>query len=311
MGTHPIFESDFDCLTDTQIEKLNMLIEFIVLLVATSINAQKVKLKDVNVLTLYRNKMTNGRRSSPIPQLQCRGGTAGCSAFVPDTVQCYNRGSDGLETQWECKTEMPNEFKFGKIQVGCEGFDYPDDPYILAGSCGLEYTIDFTGGKRNSGQTGNAGYSSNGWNDGKNYQEESNFSLSTLLFVMIVMFILYKAFFNPDPTDEQRQPPTNPDFIPPAGTTPPPPYSDAPPPYSSGRQRNSGNQGTGWNWGSFATGWGASSLFNSATRGAGGQTRQRHNSPRRNRTRSRSSSGGGGGSSGTRTASGFGGTSRR
>merc|ERR1711892_41246 len=206
MGTHPIFESDFDCLTDTQIEKLNMLIEFIVLLVATSINAQKVKLKDVNVLTLYRNKMTNGRRSSPIPQLQCRGGAAGCNAFVPDTVQCYNRGSDGIETQWECKTEMPNEFKFGKIQVGCEGFDYPDDPYILAGSCGLEYTIDLTGVNGNSVKTGNKGYSSNGWNDGKNYQEESNFSLSTLLFVMIVMFILYKAFFNPDPTDLARDP---------------------------------------------------------------------------------------------------------
>jgi len=125
---------------------------------------------------------------------------------------------------------------------------------------------------------------------------------------MIVMFILYKAFFNPDQADEQRQPPTNPDFIPPAGTTPPPPYSDTPPPpYSSGRQRNQGN---GWSWGSFATGWGASSLFNSATRGtSGGQTRYRHHSPQRNRSRSRSRSSGGGG--GTRTASGFGGTSRR
>jgi len=301
-----------------------MLIEFIVLLVATAINAQKVKLKDVDVLTLYRNKMTNGRRSSPIPQLQCRGGTAGCSAFIPDVVQCYNRGSDGLETQWECKTEMPNEFKFGKIQVGCEGYDYADDPYILAGSCGLEYTIDLTGVKSNNGNTGSQQYSSNGWNNGKQYQEESDFNLGTLLFVMIVMFILYKAFFNPDPrsSDDQqhRQSPTNPDFIPPAGTTPPPPYTDsasssAPPPYSSGRQQRD-QGGAGWNWGSFATGWGASSLFNSATRGS--QTRYRHHSPqRRNRSRSpssgrsRSSGGGGGGSSGTRTASGFGGTSRR
>ena len=103
---------------------------------------KKVKLKDVDVLTLYQGKMTNGRRSSPIPQLQvittkvpqtgsipghplspfqCRGGSAGCSAFVPDVVQCYNRGSDGLEIQWECKTEMPMEYKFGKVQVSCEG----------------------------------------------------------------------------------------------------------------------------------------------------------------------------------------------
>lgn len=31
---------------------------------------QKVKLKDVDVLTLYQGKMTNGRRSAPVPQLQ-------------------------------------------------------------------------------------------------------------------------------------------------------------------------------------------------------------------------------------------------
>ena len=31
---------------------------------------QKTKLKDVEVLTLYQGKMTNGRRSSPVPQLQ-------------------------------------------------------------------------------------------------------------------------------------------------------------------------------------------------------------------------------------------------
>jgi len=32
-------------------------------------------------------------------QLKCTGGTAGCSAFVPQVVQCYNRGSDGTEVQ--------------------------------------------------------------------------------------------------------------------------------------------------------------------------------------------------------------------
>jgi hypothetical protein len=32
---------------------------------------------------------------------------------------------------------MPTEYKFGKITVSCEGYDYPNDPYILAGSCGV------------------------------------------------------------------------------------------------------------------------------------------------------------------------------
>jgi len=32
---------------------------------------------------------------------------------------------------------MDNAFKFGEISVTCEGYDYPDDPYILKGSCGV------------------------------------------------------------------------------------------------------------------------------------------------------------------------------
>ena len=53
-----------------------------------------------------------------------------------------------------------------------KGYDYPDDPYILAGSCGLEYTIDRTGVNSNKSKSNNeySGYSSNGWNNGKSYQ---------------------------------------------------------------------------------------------------------------------------------------------
>jgi hypothetical protein len=32
--------------------------------------------------------MTNGRRSSPVPQLKCVGGTAGCGAFTPQVMDC-------------------------------------------------------------------------------------------------------------------------------------------------------------------------------------------------------------------------------
>ena len=39
--------------------------------------------------------------------------------------------------QWECKAELDSKYKFGRIQVSCEGYDYPDDPYILRGSCGV------------------------------------------------------------------------------------------------------------------------------------------------------------------------------
>lgn len=42
-----------------------------------------------------------------------------------------------LHLQWECKTDMDSQYRFGEIAVNCEGYDYPDDPYVLKGSCGV------------------------------------------------------------------------------------------------------------------------------------------------------------------------------
>ena len=32
---------------------------------------------------------------------------------------------------------MDSKYRFGKIDVSCEGYDHPDDPYVLRGSCGV------------------------------------------------------------------------------------------------------------------------------------------------------------------------------
>ena len=66
--------------------------------------------------------------------------------------QCYNRGFDGQDVQWECKADMDNLYRFGSVEVVCEGYDYPDDPYILKGSCGLEYTLELTKEGQNKNQ---------------------------------------------------------------------------------------------------------------------------------------------------------------
>ncbi len=58
----------------------------------------RVRLADVSVLTLRQGAMTTGRRSSPVPQIKCVGGTAS-GRFSPVTVQCYNRGFDGSDYQ--------------------------------------------------------------------------------------------------------------------------------------------------------------------------------------------------------------------
>ena len=100
-------------------------------------NKERVLLTDVSSITLEAGRMTNGRRSSPVPQLKCVGGTAGTSVPQPKVVQCINRGSDGYDVQWECKADMDHDYRFGRIQVSCEGYDRPDDPYVLRGSCGV------------------------------------------------------------------------------------------------------------------------------------------------------------------------------
>ena len=66
--------------------------------------------------------------------------------------QCYNRGFDGQDVQWECKADMDNLYRFGSVEVVCEGYDYPDDAYILKGSCGLEYTLELTKEGQNKNQ---------------------------------------------------------------------------------------------------------------------------------------------------------------
>lgn len=50
---------------------------------------------------------------------------------------------------------MDNSYRFGRIEVSCEGYSHPDDAYILKGSCGLEYTLELTKeGQRTQGSHG-------------------------------------------------------------------------------------------------------------------------------------------------------------
>ena len=58
-------------------------------------NKDRVRLTDVQTLTLRRGEWTAGRRSSPVPQLSCVGGNARGRSGEVDVVQCHNKGSDG------------------------------------------------------------------------------------------------------------------------------------------------------------------------------------------------------------------------
>ncbi|KAA0187695.1 putative Transmembrane protein [Fasciolopsis buskii] len=117
----------------------------------SSVTAKRVLLRDITALTFARGQNTHSRRSNAIPQLKCIGGSAyrEWDAY-PSVAQCYNRGYDGQDVQWECRAELPKSVFLGRVRVSCEGYDYPDDPYILSGSCGLEYELEYTGKKRHN-----------------------------------------------------------------------------------------------------------------------------------------------------------------
>ncbi|XP_052777350.1 store-operated calcium entry-associated regulatory factor-like [Mya arenaria] len=208
-------------------------------IIASAARSDQVLLDDVKVITLHYGQMTKARRSSAVPQLKCVGGTAGCSAFKPQTVQCYNRGSDGYDIQWECKTDMDNAYRFGKLQVSCEGYSYPDDPYILSGSCGLEYTLDLTAEgmeKKNAGSHGNQ-YQQHDY--GESYHDRSHQSynsykhkassifsdLFTLAIIAVVIYMIYKCVMATPSNPPDGPPPSYDDTFRsqhPPGNQPPP-----------------------------------------------------------------------------------------
>jgi hypothetical protein len=105
---------------------------------AVATNHKKILIKDVDTLVLREGHMTTGRRSNPVPQLTCLGDCRG----KPDAVVCKNIGSDGKDAVWKCTADIVDgDFLSSSMDVSCEGWDNPDDPYILAGSCGLTYRL--------------------------------------------------------------------------------------------------------------------------------------------------------------------------
>uniref|UniRef100_A0AAF5RWC3 Store-operated calcium entry-associated regulatory factor n=1 Tax=Wuchereria bancrofti TaxID=6293 RepID=A0AAF5RWC3_WUCBA len=158
----------------------------------------KVRLVDVTTLTLYRDKYTTGRRSSPIPQIQCVGGSAN-GKFEPRVVQCYNRGYDGVDVQWECKAEMGDQYEFGEIRISCEGYDYAGDPYILRGSCGLKYNLEYSHERGNN-------YGKNNVPNAPPYEKDHEFgslTLSSVAILLLFLFVVYYSCLQPT-TDDDR-----------------------------------------------------------------------------------------------------------
>ncbi|CAG5118966.1 unnamed protein product, partial [Candidula unifasciata] len=292
-------------------------------------HSEKILLSDVKALTLHHGQMTKSRRSPAVPQLKCVGGSAHYK-FTPKVVQCINKGSDGYDIQWECKTDMDNAYRFGHVEVTCEGYDYPNDPYVLKGSCGLEYTLEFTEeGLQRERQKG-------GYNYHGSYKfEGSSGGVNGLIFVatvILLMYFIYKVCIAPTDHSPEGTAENNPHPMVSGQNicldkvnlhcSPPPTYDSC-----GGAQGftnpgfASAAPGTGGGfWTGAATGGLLGYLFGRTNNYNYGPTYRPASSwfsqdyaagPSTSSSSFFSSPPSGGSSSGTRTASGYGGTSRR
>jgi len=102
----------------------------------------RVALAKIPALTFYKDSITLARRTNPIPQLVCSG--KACDLYMPEVVRCENIGGGGgntVDVDWKCEADLPESLRFGRVEVSCEGWSGPNDPYVLKGSCGLEYRL--------------------------------------------------------------------------------------------------------------------------------------------------------------------------
>jgi hypothetical protein len=150
----------------------------------------RVLLTSVQSLTFVKDAYTTGRRNSPIKQLQCVSSIACTYAHTVQAIQCVNIGTnDRNEVQWKCETELDKRIRLGNTIVSCEGYDNSDDPYILKGSCGLEYSMHFANSDNNI-----MGKSSSSYHDQNKNREQDYFQFFFLLFCVVIICIFLLSF---------------------------------------------------------------------------------------------------------------------
>ena len=98
----------------------------------------RVLLEDVPYLSFSKNKMTLGNRLPSIPQMKCLNKY---DISKINKITCNNLGVENNNINWECNTDIDEKYKLDKVEILCEGYESPEDPYIFKGSCSIQYII--------------------------------------------------------------------------------------------------------------------------------------------------------------------------
>lgn len=172
---------------------------------------ESILLSNVKTLTLRKDQKTAHNRVAAVPQvifflhssksnhtyryqilkLKCIGGNAK-GLYDVDIMRCKNQGSDydDENIQWTCSASLPPEFKLGSTDVICEGFASSSDPYVLKGSCGVEYRLILT----TTGEEKYGSGSDSPW-DGKGRSIWPTI-IFWCIFISVIGLMIYSVFTN-------------------------------------------------------------------------------------------------------------------
>lgn len=157
-----------------------------------------VELNSIPQLVLRKGAMTTGRRTAPVPQLKCVEGSACGTSSEPNVVHCTNIGVDYStgDPSWKCTAELENGLRLGTTDVICEGFRNRDDPWVLRGSCGLEYTIH--GNPVNAGRSYDSyGQPYKAYSGYRSYSSSSGRSWLNWILGSIFLYFVFRWFSGP------------------------------------------------------------------------------------------------------------------
>jgi len=196
----------------------------------------RIALDSIPAITFYKDTLTAARRTTPIAQLVCLGKP--CATYQPEVVRCRNIGGSGVNVDWKCEADLPSSLRFGKVEVSCEGWSGPGDPYVMKGSCSLEYhLVQLPHSLRDDTLDRPSWFVSNLF---------SNLDMSGILFMFVWFAVLAIIFYNvvysclrrsyrPTGNTQRAPPPTYPgpdDDARPGQRYFPGDYQGPPPPYT-------------------------------------------------------------------------------
>ena len=175
-----------------------IIILLLTIFIITQAYQDQIHLSKLGVLTFHKGRYTTARRTAPVMQLKRVGGDAKTS-YEPDTVQCKNQGFDGMSVQWKCEADMDEKYRFGRVEVVCEGYNHSGDQNVLVGSCGLEYSLEYTAkGKtheRKKSHPKNRRHHHHGHNHHHEYVDTSSSGKSMIIFIFLFLLFIFVVVF--------------------------------------------------------------------------------------------------------------------